>query len=433
MVNFPFKPWRKAVLAIVLCGITSFAAAGSFQLWEQSAAGTGDYHAGGAAEADDASTEFYNPAGMIRLAKPQLSLGLVYIPLDVKFDGTVNTIVNGQQQTNGYVKGDTNNFVPNFHIVYPVNQIIALGFGVTTPFGLKTDYPDIAPSNQAATLTDLKTVNLNPNIAFKINNHLSFGLGFDALYADAEYNQQLEGTVQSLLGPINFTDNLDNTVSDWGYGWNTGLLYQFNNKTRVGFSYRSHIQFQGTGTSTANLGISSILGNISPTLANTNLKGYLTLPPTYTASIFSQVSKKWALLFSAYFTQWSDFHEITLDNVVGDPTINDVFNYKNSWNLVWGAHYSINRQWMLKGGFAWDQSPTRDGYRDIRLPDTDRYVLAAGVHWQFRKDMGFDLGYSHLFTGDITVNNTLSGAPVTEFGTAKTETNVIGLQYTANI
>jgi len=87
----------------------------------------------------------------------------------------------------------------------------------------------------------------------------------------------------------------------------------------------------------------------------------------------------------------------------------------------------------LKWAIAWDQTPTQLGYRDIRLPDGDRYVLAAGAHWQITERTGWDLGYAHFFTGIVNVDSTLSSAPTTELGTAKNNTNVIGTQLTINL
>lgn len=411
MSRFPIKAWR-CLLLVTILGASTVAFGGAFQVWEESAAGTGDYHAGGAAEADDASTEFYNPAGMTRLKKPQLSFGVAYIPLDVAFNGTV-----GGTATNGYVNGGTNNWVPNFHIVYPVNEIIALGFGVTAPFGLKTDYPDddSIPTSAAATLTKLYTINYNPNIAFQISQAFSLGVGFDALYGTADYDQ-------AYFIP---NTNLNNELSAWGYGWNMGALYQFTPATRVGVSYRSRIVFNGTGTSTQ---------TTSPPVTNNNLTATLNLPATTIFSLYSDVTDKWAVLSSIYYTQWNVFQSVNLDNLAGsDQPVDDAMNYKNSWNLVLGTHYKVTKAWMLKWAIAWDQTPTQLGYRDIRLPDADRYVLAAGVHWQVSERTGWDFGYAHLFTGTVNVDNTQSGAPVTETGVATNNTNVFGTQFTINL
>ena len=62
-----------ALLAVAFSGAAS---ASGFQLWEQSASGIGNAFAGSAAVAENASTIFYNPAGMTKLAGREASLGL---------------------------------------------------------------------------------------------------------------------------------------------------------------------------------------------------------------------------------------------------------------------------------------------------------------------------------------------------------------------
>lgn len=423
------SPLFKKIIAASISLLVSSAFAGSFQLWEESAASTGDYHAGAAAEANDASTEFYNPAGMVRIKKPEVSTGFVYIPLRVKFNGTVYTASAGTppipSDTNGYVSGNSNKVVPNFHLVLPLNHQWAIGLGVTTPFGLETDYPIQLPLSAAATRTSLKTINVNPNIAYAITPKFSIGAGIDALYGDAKYNMAFDAT-----------KHLNNQLSGWGYGWNAGALYQMTPNTRFGLSYRSDIVLHGHGTSTETI--------IAPTESNSNLSANLHLPGSIILSAFSALTPKWDVLGSIYYTRWSLFHNLQLENLAAIPgvvpsSINDVFDYHDSINVVLGVHYHINKKWMVKGGVAWDQTPTRDGYRDVRLPDANRYVVALGVHWQVTPSVGWDVGAAHLFTGHIKIDNSRAQAPtpgfinIYEVGTVKANINVVGTQLTFTI
>jgi long-chain fatty acid transport protein len=72
--------------ALLLAGCIIFISAGSasgagFALIEQSVSGLGNAYAGGAASAEDASTIFFNPAGLTRLDDRQLILGAHLIML----------------------------------------------------------------------------------------------------------------------------------------------------------------------------------------------------------------------------------------------------------------------------------------------------------------------------------------------------------------
>ena len=132
---------------------------------------------------------------------------MAYIPISTSFKGTI-----AGTPTPGWENGDTDNLVPNFHAIYPVSSKWALGFGVTTPFGLSTNYPAVAPIGYAATKTRLMTININPSVAYKVNDWLGFGFGINAQYGQADFNS---------LVPVLLSE-LTNHLSGWAWGWNIG-------------------------------------------------------------------------------------------------------------------------------------------------------------------------------------------------------------------
>ncbi len=417
-------PSKLSVIAIVLSVYCAGANAGGFQLYEQDAADIGDSHSGVAAQANDAGTEYYNPAGMTNLKHLEISAGLAYIPLNITYSGTVGAspIVT---PVSTVVSSNTNNFVPNFHVVYPLNHYVAFGFGVTVPFGLMTNYPLNNPISVAATKTQLRTVNVNPNIAFAPNKYISIGVGFDALYGEATYDSSLP-----MITPLAI---LHNYLNDWAYGWNIGGMIYFTPHIRIGASYRSEISLNGKGFS----------HNGSTDFTSNNLTGEINLPPTTIMSFYADINPKLSLMFSAYYTQWSVFNNLILNNVAASdpPIIVGIHeNYKNTWNVALGLHYWIFKSLMLKVGVGHDQTPTQDGMRDVRLPDSNRYSLALGLHWETCRSVAVDLGWMHFFIKNAEVNNsnstiqTLSPlgvllAAVTQtVGSAKSSVNVVGIQ-----
>lgn len=410
------------LLSALLSTSTSYS--GAFQLWEESAAGTADYHAGGAAEAMDAGTTYYNPAGMVRLKQFQISLGGVYIPLDVNFNGSVGGGLVTPEPTEGYVAGNTRNLIPNFHLTFPINDRVFLGLGVTVPFGSATNFPGgVAPLNSVATLTKLETVNVNPNIALAINSFLSLGAGVDFLYAKAKYNSVSMGDLP-FLNTLSRKDN---------YGWNAGVLLQFTDRTRAGVSYRSKIQVNAKGTS-------KLLNPDNTTLSQSNnLNANLSMPATTIYSIYSDLNEHWTFLASAYYTQWNVFEKIILNDtaLVAVGLSNNIIvneNYRNTWNYALGAHYKVSSRITLKAGLGYDQTPTQDGYREVRLPDVNRIAAAIGSHFQATECVGLDLGWIHFFTKSAKVDNSLSGLDsflITK-GTARMNANVIGAQITVS-
>ncbi|MDF1759145.1 MAG: OmpP1/FadL family transporter [Coxiellaceae bacterium] len=430
----------KQIAMIAASAALSFTAVSSlasgFQLYEQSGAQTGDYHSGYAAEADDASTEFYNPAGMTRLKHPEVSAGGVLIPLSVAFNGDIIEHINPlppiTNNTGGWQNGDTTNFVPNFHAVYPFSDRWAAGFGVTVPFGLATSYPWTNNVALGATVTRLQAININPNIAFAITKQLSVAAGVDYVYGTATYD--------SVVGIVNnfadVTAQFNNSLSDTAWGWNAGMLFQFNSRNRIGLSYRSHILLKATGTSTVSN--NPALASFIPGNSTDNLNAELDLPGYATLSMFSNVAKKWDVMGTAMWVNWNRFNTLALNNTALPASLNlenliIQENYRNTWNFAVGAHYHISQRIMLKMGGGFDFTPTKYGYRDYRLPDQNRIAAALGIQAKVTKSITANFGWAHFFSGRVPVNSERSGNPVSVTGSARLNADVLGFQVSAEL
>ena len=416
--------------------------AGAFQLWEESASSMGDYHAGAAAEANNASTVFYNPAGMVRIKHQQVSIGAALIDLKVRYDGGVFQNVGGvivpNGQTTASIPGDTANIVPNFHYVLPLNEHWQFGLEETTPFGLSTNYTDfnslVDNVRDLATKTELQTVNLNPSLSYLINRYVSVGAGFDAMNGQATYNNF------GILAP------LKNKLDGWGYGYNAGLLFQFTPETRLGLSYRSAVTIDAKGPSEFDYSTNNV--------NKSTVSARFPLPPTTMMSIYHDVNSRLAIMASAFYTQWSCFRTLVIKNMAQLPVsqggtsdvatvaINE--NYRDTWNLAIGSRYKFNQHIALEAGFGHDETPTQIPYRDIRLPDDNRYVASLGLNIHPSSNFEWSMGWTHLFTGHTSIDNSggfnaaqSSGISQDNFsygvGTVHSNVNLFGIQLTWNV
>ena len=424
-------------LASVLAGFSSHAAASAFQLFEENGAGTGDYHAGGAAEANDASTEFYNPAGLVRIKNQQMVVGGVLIPTDIQYKGSVEVnTVNPGAPTQVVAQGGTLNVIPNFHYAAPLTDRLVFGFGITVPFGLETDYGDDTFLRYAGTETQLQTINISPTLGFAITDKLSVGAGFDAQYLEGQFDQYA-----GLFSGFDTTST--NKGSSWGYGYNLGVLYQFTPHTRVGLSYRSRILQDLTGKSTFSGPLANSLSG--GTQVSYNLNGKIVLPPTSIASFYHDFNSRWAIMGSAMFTQWKSFDDLVLNNVASlNTTTGQADNqqsitvhedFRNTWNYALGAQYTLSDKWLFRGGIGYDETPTNDTDRNIQLPDSNRFITAVGAHYQANKSVGVDVGWTHLFVKNAPINNTqtVGSEQVITVGNATSAANVFGIQLTWDI
>jgi long-chain fatty acid transport protein len=166
--------------------IPTVAAASGFALLEQSASRLGTAFAGTAAAADDATTVYFNPAGMTALRQPEGVVSASGIEIASEFRNDSSTAAFAQPLGgNGCDAGDWN-LVPAAYFVLPVGDSLAFGFGVNAPFGLKLVYEDGWIGRFQALHNEIKTLNFNPSVAWRINERISIGAGIDYQRLDAE-------------------------------------------------------------------------------------------------------------------------------------------------------------------------------------------------------------------------------------------------------
>ncbi len=443
MKRFVVRRFITVIFTSGLFGLSTHAMASAFQLWEQDGASIGNYHAGYAAMANDASTAWYNPAGITRIKNQQVILGGVGVLTDFKYKGSVGVTEFSPTMTPTFefasvpttatfnsvtAQGGSFSFIPFFYYVAPINDHVGFGLSVDVPFGLKTDYGSSTPLRYAATLTSIRVVDISPSIGFKINDKASIGFGFDIQKAQAEFDN-IAGLIDTdiFLDPsqktllMEYDTNSTNKANDTAYGYHLGALYEFNPNTRVGISYHSQVVHHFTGSSKF-VGPLADAFNGGP-LETSRAKTDITLPAYTALSAYHKFKSPWALMATVIYTQWSSFNTLTLNQVAGlvtvppavpgDLSTNETSgniqvtvpeNYRNTWNFALGADYYATDTITLRGGVGYDQSPVKQAFRNVQLPDKDRYVIALGGHFQATKTIGLDIGWIHVFMNTARVN-----------------------------
>mgnify|MGYP001014185737 CR=1 FL=1 len=421
-------------------GFTSHAMAAAYQLWEQDGASIGNYHAGRAAEAPDASTAYYNPAGLIRIKNQQVVFALDPVLTDFKFNGTMNVSTAGLGSLGPVPatgQGGTYNTVPSLNYAAPLNDRTVFGFSVVSPFGLETNYGSSSPVRYAATLTSLQIVDISPSLGIALNDKLSIGFGADVERARGEFDLVAGSPILNFFTDTNLDTPSKNVGYSWGYGYHLGALFQFSEQTRVGLAYHSKVTQHLEGTS-------KLIGPLANDITggeqkSDDLKTNTTLPATTTLSLFHSLNPTWDLMGTVAFTQWSEFSNLVLQNVAGIQdgmssnliVVNIPENYRNTWNYSVGANYHASEQWMFKGGVGYDETPASGRYRNLQLPDSDRIPVALGAHYQANKTLGFDAGWTHFFVMNTRINNltqAVGDQSTTTNGTVHSSADVFGFQ-----
>ncbi len=411
---------QKIILSFVIFTTPLAANAAGFALIEQSASGMGNAFAGGSAIAEDASTIYFNPAGMTYIEGTQLAGALHLINPSAEFNdnGSVKATGVPPKGGNGGDAGDLA-FVPNGYFKMDLNDSIKLGVGVNAPFGLKTEYDPTWVGRFQAVKSEVKTVNINPAIAFKMNDQLSLGFGLSAMWAQAE----LTRAVNRVVAP-------ETTVKikgdDWGFGYNFGAIFQATPDTRIGVAYRSKVDQHLEGDSS------------SPLIAalNTGVKASISLPENFSVSAFSHLNDTWDLMGDVTWTHWSRFKELRIDFANTTPDSVTAENWENTMRYSIGANYHYSDTIKLRAGLAYDEEAIKDEFRTARIPGNDRKWLSLGANWKVAPRSSIDVGYSHLFISNASINDNQSAPAKGRNGILKGSydgsVDILSFQFTHN-
>jgi long-chain fatty acid transport protein len=449
-----FKKTRlSGLVAGSMLVMSGAAGASGFALIEQSASGLGNAYAGGAAGAEDASTIFYNPAGMSRLNGKQVVVAGNFIKPSVKFSDTGSTPAAFQTTSNGN-GGDAGSWalVPNAYFSMEVNPQTRIGLGINSPFGLQTEYNSNWIGRFQAVKSKLQTINLNPSVSYDVNETISLGAGlnyqritgdltsainwaaiaFSAAGGGAGGATAAAATIAAGQGEGLTTVTGDDTA--WGY--NLGVLFKVSEQTRVGLAYRSSIKYKLTGS--ANFSNRPTAGTLGAPLAGGIAAAYpdgpvsldIKMPDSFSASMVQRMSDKSDIMADVTLTGWSVFNQLNVVRSNGTTLSSTPENWKNTWRVSVGANHHYNEQWTVRAGLAYDQSPVSDTYRTARIPDNSRTWLSFGGQYKFSKASAVDFGYAHLFVNNaaISKNATATGAG-NLVGSYSNSVDIVSVQY----
>jgi long-chain fatty acid transport protein len=165
------------------------------------------------------------------------------------------------------------------------------------------------------------------------------------------------------------------------------------------------------------------------TVLNTPVHADLTLPDMASFSVFQKFNDQWDLLGDVTWTHWSTIDTINaVQNSTGATLQSIKLGLDDAWRISFGLNYHLSSAWMLKGGVAWDQTPVKDEFRGVRLPDADRYWLSVGAKWRPANNFWIDVGYAHLFVKNASINQTQTNPAV-----GPLSTNVVAGSYDNSI
>ncbi len=407
--------WLKTALAVAVGALSSQAMAAGFALNEQSISGMGTSFAGRSSSADDATTLFGNPAGMSRLKREEVSFGMaaIHAKTDIKnnsgsFSGPA--LGGATVPYSGSNDGDMVPFtaVPMGYYVKPIDDKWAAGVGIYVPFGLVTDYESGYQGRYFGNYSEVRVITVQPTVSYRFNDKLSVGFGPTINRIDGE----LQSNSPNPVGPLGSNDGrVKVTGNDTALGFNAGVLYEFTPQTRAGVTYHSKVKYKlegDTKLSGPGFDLSGASGKYDASLD-------LDTPESVDVSLTHELNDQWTLYGGAMWTRWSRFEAIVIENdgipgpLQGNlaPIVEEQ-DWHDTWSYAIGAAYKLNREWTLRTGLAFDQSPTNNHHRSPRIPTGDRTAISFGLAWNPTDDMTVDLAYSYLREEEVDISRSRS-------------------------
>lgn len=390
--------------------------AAGFALREQSATAQGNAFAGATAAAEDPSYMFFNPATLGFLDGYRATAVLSYIrPQTELTSASAATVLGSPIGGRTSVDDVTEDAVTA--ALYGMAELsggLRAGLGINVPFGLKTEYSPDWVGRYHAVETGLKTININPVLAWRPVSWLAVGGGLQAQYADAEMSNAVDfGTIGAgagIPGAVPATQDGFARLEgdDWGFGFNVGLLVEPLEGTRLGLAYRSEVEHEIQGDVDFDLdaaGIGAALRAATGAFADSGASTEVTTPATLSAGVYQDVTSRWAVMGEVAWTEWSTFEELRIrfDNPAQADSVTEE-DWRDSFFVALGTTYRATDTFALRGGVAFDQTPVEDEHRTPVIPDANRYWLSVGLGWQPFDWFGLDAGYTHIFVESAEID-----------------------------
>jgi long-chain fatty acid transport protein len=426
------KHYKKQALVVLLASISQPTWATGFQMIQQNVTNMGTGYAGTASLAEDASTNFYNTAGLTRLGHEQIVAGGVLALGNTTLQVNRATATTGPVLTNpstGQARPSNGGMLPFLHYSKRIDDRWIFGLSLTVPFGSKTNYQNNTLARYVATRSEMKTMDLSPGLAYQFDNGVSLGTGVDALYMVTKADFRIAPFGGS---NINTDGLIENTSSNSAMGYHIGGLYEINSCTRFGVQYHSKFTVKTKGQS---------LTQLAPGLATTSqgIRTDFNLPDSAVLSAYHAFNDQWAAMADIQWTGWNRFKNITTRYDNGSQLIMNE-NYTNTYRVAAGGSYQYNDPWLIRFGLMFDKSPVPDVNRNIFIPNQNQIVPALGAQYRICKTLAIDFGYAHVFfKKDNNLNQTApiaigrrQGAESVQ-GSIKNRINTLGLQLTWDI
>ena len=422
---------------LVLAGAPALLGAQGFGIYEHGSCSMARAGTGVAAPCPDGSAIFFNPAGLAGLTGGHLSAGATLIVVT----GGFTDDVFGQET-------DLDNDpipVPHLYVAYGLSSRLGVGVGVFAPYGLQTKWPLSFDGRFSGYDNKIRTIYIQPTVAYQILPWLSFGAGLDIVTGKIELDQRADlavvgvptslgvpaGTLFGQFGIPPGTDfadvHLEATGTKVTSHW--GVIVKVSDRLSFGGRYLMHAKIGYDGDATfaqvlTNLVIPATI-TVGPLTipAGTPVDLFLTSPPldvfntalrdsTITGTITNPeqlvFGLAWKLrddlttFFDYQWVRWGKrFTRVFVDFAnPATPDLNLHENYNNTNGFRFGAEWVKDAKLTFRGGYLYHTAGAPPETVTPLLPEGFRNEFTGGVGVKFSPKLTGDFAYQYIRQND---------------------------------
>jgi long-chain fatty acid transport protein len=321
------------------------------------------------AHSEGLASNYHNPALITGFEGTQIEVGTTLIFPLRKFKSA---------ETGETERTKSQVFYPStLFVTHQLNNRFTAGIGIVSPFGLGTDWGKEWEGRYLATNSEMQTFNINPNIAWKVNDKLAVAGGLDLVLLDA--------TLENNICFLPLADGEQKFEGDGeGYGYNLGFVYCPSDDWSFGASYRNAIKVDVDGDATFKLPDESLTGIFPNTGGSTEIE----LPAQAFFGLCYKGIDKLTAELGARWEDWSCYKELAFEfeqpvGPEGKKTGVKEKNWKDTWSYSIGAKYDLDDTFAILGGYRFDGNPVPDDTFEPAIPTSDKHCISFGVTKRF--------------------------------------------------
>ena len=375
---------RLFLYTLMLTFLAAPAWAGGLYIQEFATPSLGSANAGAQAWADNASTAFFNSAGMTRIDGKELMVGGGLINVDTKFDPAPDTPVPGGDG------GQAGSLAPliNAFYVHSFSDDLKFGFDTLSTSAAVLDYDNNWAGRYQCQKVSIFTITLHPSLAYRVNDWFSIGGGVGFIYGDLELEVAIPPSITGTGNDGKATIDGD----DMEHSYNLSAMFELSDRTRIGVVYWSEVNFNFEGDV-----------SLQPVGVQVDVDTSLPLVQWAKTGIYHEFNDRFALLGSVGWEDWSELDNVNLSVARGSLAMPK--NWKDTYSFAGGMHYRLSKPWLLQFGIAYDTSPVDAEDRTADMPIDRQIRYNIGTQYEKSEKLTIGCAFEYADLGDAEINN----------------------------